>query len=390
MGRRGENIRKRVDGRWEARIISGPPVNGKTSYKYIYGKSYQEVREKKRLFLEEQKTRMNNLMPLAQAMPMASNFLFGDAAEQWLRFKRSGLKESSHSCYTVLVRNHLLPLLKDVPITQLTEQKLADFFVNERENTRRSTASGQLSPKTMSDIKSVLLQILGYAKENGLISSVPECPTMSTHQPPIDVLSEQEQDQLIQSALETDTPHALGVLLSLYSGTRIGEVCGLTWADVDLENRTLNIEKTVYRLPVSGSHDQKTKVVIGVPKTACSNRTIPLPDQMICYLQQHRQEDNVYLLTGTKKFMEPRVCLARYKTLLRKAGIADRTYHALRHTFATRCIENGVDVKSLSEIMGHSNVHTTMQLYVHPSLDSKRQQMNKLPFFGLSGQNRGQ
>ncbi len=391
MGRRGENIHKRADGRWEARIVCGHPVGGRTNYKYLYGKSYQEVREKMRLFMKQQAfIPSTEVMASAKTMPVASLPLFEEVVYLWQESKRSFIKESSFSCYFVIIKNHLLPQLGKVPINQLSSQRIADFLALERQNPQKKKPGGQLSDKTMADIKSVLFQILSYAKKLEWIAAVPEFPVTPVRQVPIQVFSQKEQAKLTKIAREENTPHSLGVLLSLYGGIRIGEVCGLKWSAVDFENGTLLIDQTVYRIASTASDEKKTKVILGTPKTACSHRTIPLPDEVIRYLSQHRQDNHIYLTTGTEKFMEPRVCRERYKTLLRKAGIADRTYHALRHTFATRCIENGVDVKSLSEIMGHSNVQITMQRYVHPSMDMKKLQINKLPCFGLSGQDRGQ
>ncbi len=165
----------------------------------------------------------------------------------------------------------------------------------------------------------------------------------------------------------------------------------MQWNDFDCKNGTVCISRTVSRIAVTGGQTAaKTKVVIGTPKTDCSIRTIPLPATVFQYFMQRRRNGDCYLVTGTEKYMEPRVCLARYKRFLHRAGVSDHTFHTLRHTFATRCVENGVDVKSLSEIMGHADVRITMQRYVHPSMDTKKAQVNKLPCFQISGQNSGQ
>ncbi len=222
-------------------------------------------------------------------------------------------------------------------------------------------------------MKAILMQILRFAREQGAIDAMPECPTVTSRQRDTSVFTMQEQARLEQTLLETDTPFTLGVLLALYGGLRIGEVCGLQWQDFDCKNGTITIRKTVYRITdTDGRSGAKTKVVIGTPKTDCSLRTIPLPTEVFQYLMERRRAGDCYVVTGTTKVMEPRACLSRFKRLLRKAGVSDHTFHALRHTFATRCVEHGVDVKSLSEIMGHSDVKITMQRYVHPSMDAKK------------------
>lgn len=131
-------------------------------------------------------------------------------------------------------------------------------------------------------------------------------------------------------------------------------------------------------------------MVVSTPKTSCSLRTIPLPEPVFQFFMQNRRQDEVYVATGTGQYMEPRALLARYKRLLRRAGVSDHTFHTLRHTFATRCVECGVDIKSLSEIMGHSDVKITLQRYVHPSMDTKKVQINKLPCFSVASKSRDQ
>ncbi len=185
-----------------------------------------------------------------------------------------------------------------------------------------------------------------------------------------------------KKALQEDSPFCLGILISLYGGPRIGEVCALQWGDFDFQNGTIRINKTIFRIQNLENGERKgTRLVIDSPKTDCSLRTIPLPGTILQYCQERRREDSIYVMTGTEKPMEPRACLARFKRLQKRLGLQEHTWHSLRHTFATRCVESGVDVKSLSEIMGHSDVEITMQRYVHPSMDTKREQVNKLCCF---------
>lgn len=386
MGRRGENIRKRKDGRWEARVVQGNPVLGKTSYKYLYGRSYQEAREKKKAFLS---CRASPAARPPAAEDCGGEVLVRDMAEQWLASKKLMVKESTFACYATMIQKHILPELGKVPVNMVHSALLSEFLEKKKSSGRLH--GGALSDKTVADMKSLLMQILRFAKAREALQTLPECPPIGNRQPDISVLTKQEQNQVEERVLKENTEFSLGVLLALYSGVRIGEVCALQWKDFDWQNGTVTIKKTISR--ITNTDEQavfKTKVVIATPKTDCSVRTVPLPVSVFHYFMQHRRGDDCYVVTGTTKYMEPRVCLDRYKRLLRRAGVADHTFHTLRHTFATRCVENGVDIKSLSEIMGHSNVKITLQRYVHPSMDTKKAQINKLPCFNAGGQISGQ
>lgn len=396
MGRRGENIRKRADGRWEARVVQGRPVLGKTNYKYFYGKSYQEVKQKKKAFLcglpapELSISEQSLLGRLQPDGTFPRRILFRDVVCEWLRSKKSSVKESTLACYSNLVKNHIVPTLGRFPADRIDTVMLRDFLLEMKAH-GQVRGGGPLSDKTVSDLKSILVQILHYAKSHGMLAVIPECPAVARRQRKTSVFTELEQKRVEAKVLQEDTPFSLGVLISLYGGIRIGEACGLQWKDFDCGNETVSIHKTVSRITATDAQtDSKTKVVINAPKTDCSVRTIPLPTPIFQYFMERRRDGDCYVVTGTTKYMEPRVCLERYKRLLHRAGVAEHTFHALRHTFATRCIENGVDVKSLSEIMGHSDVKITMQRYVHPSMDSKKAQVNKLPCFWASGQMSGQ
>ncbi len=390
-----ENIHRRTDGRWEARVVIGDPKNGKTSYKYLYGKTYEEVLAKRKAFLLE----MSGQGPICrQAVPtrrLAAKSMgkarnadddtgepsFQEAALEWLWVKEGVVKESSLVYYTIMIKNQLLPDLGDIPLSEVTSEKISEFLLQKKGHGRKEE-DAVLSDKTVQDLKAVLKQILAYAKEQGAIDTVPVCPPVQVRQKTTHVLSRQEQERIELAALEEDSPFCLGILISLYGGPRIGEVCALKWGDFDFQNGTIRINKTVSRIQNLENGERKgTRIVIGSPKTDCSLRTIPLPAAILQYCQERRREDSIYVMTGTEKPMEPRGCLARFKRFQKRLGIEEHTWHSLRHTFATRCVESGVDIKSLSEIMGHSDVEITMQRYVHPSMDTKKEQVNKLRCF---------
>ena len=195
------------------------------------------------------------------------------------------------------------------------------------------------------------------------------------------VLSRSEQDRLCQY-LSSDLNSAnMGILVCLFTGIRIGEVCALKWEDISLSDQTIHVHQTMQRVQNKQEAEAaaRTRVIITAPKSACSIRTIPIPDMLAEYIIQHQTSATGYFLTNScLQYMEPRVLQMRFKQVLKKCSVKSANYHSLRHTFATRCIELGFDVKSLSEILGHASVNITMNRYVHPSMDLKRENMRRL------------
>lgn len=376
MGRHGENIRQRTDGRWEARTLVISPESGAKHYKCIYGRSYREAKQRREAFLRGQ-TVPDQATPGQRQLPTGENrenhdVLFSEVAASWLAAKQPLVKESTYIHYANQVEKHLLPTLGTVPVCEIDSAMLETFLTDKRQSGRLA-ASAPLSANSVADIKVILTQILKYARSHGVIPAVPQCPAMSYIRPRIHVLSREEQEALVNYVLEHEAPFTLGILIALYAGLRIGEVCALQWGDFHFTSGTVTVNKTVMRIyDMNGESAARTKILIDKPKTLSSLRTVPLVDDLADYFSARSGKDNAFIVTGTEKLMEPRVCLDKYKRLLRRAGLPDYNFHILRHTFATRCIEKGVDVKSLSEMMGHANVSVTMQRYVHPSMALKK------------------
>lgn len=381
MARHGENIRKRKDGRWEARYIQGYRTDGKAMYRSVYGRTYQEAKRKRQICMTRR----------GQQTAATKNCTFGEAAQMWLEERQTMVKPSTYGTYRNVVRNHLVPELGPLPLKELTSEKVSGFLTGQL-NHGRLDGGGGLSAKTVTEMRNILKLILEYARFRGYLCTaelhvrLPERRTT-----PARVLSRAEQFALEHILFAQQTPLNLGVLMSLYAGLRIGEVCALQWGDICLEEGTVFVHKTVIRIqePCQDA-GPRTRLMVTEPKTPCSRRVIPLPDFLLRYLAGAKQNEKDYLASGRSAPLEPRTCLSQYKRLLKKAGVEDTTFHTLRHTFATRCIESGMDVKSLSEIMGHSGVSITMQRYVHPSMDAKREQINRLVPLPIHGQNSGQ
>ena len=310
---------------------------------------------------------------------------FSRVAQDWLLTRRDIVKPSTYALYSGAISKHILPALGNIRIDQISNEQLEFFFRNKLSHGRLD-GTGGLSAKSVSDLRGVIKLILEYAYDQALLDRHITLPKIGGYTPAIETFSHAEQALLESKLFAAEEPFALGIILSLYGGLRIGEVCALTWDDIHFDVGTVAVQKTLIRIQdTSPNAPRKTKLILETPKTPCSNRVIPLPEFVLAHLRAKRGLPGTYVLSGTLHFVEPRCCLGKYKRFLKSAGVADHTYHALRHTFATRCIENNVDVKSLSEIMGHASVTITMQRYVHPSMDLKRAQINKLtPIANLS------
>lgn len=387
MPRRGENIRKRKDGRWEGRIIIGYDLRGKARYRSVYGHSYQEVKEKKNLLALSLRTEVNCSAGQGKEYLRLS---FAQILEEWLNSRKDSIKESTYTQYAFMLHKYILPELGEQPLSALSSDMLSEFLKNKL-CSGRADGKGGLSPKTVADIRSILLQGISYARERKYPCAVDtKIFYPKTRQPNIDVLTKAEQKKLEQTLFQSSDPIRLGIMIALYGGLRIGEVCALQWGDFNYTAGTVRISKTLIRIKdLTRDSLKKTKVIIDKPKTEHSNRIIPLPSFLMEFMRQEAKGENCYVLTGTAEYVEPRLCLKQYKQVLEQAGLPSFTFHALRHTFATRCVENGFEIKALSEILGHSNVSTTLQRYVHPSIECKREQMERLEKLSVWGQDHG-
>ena len=192
------------------------------------------------------------------------------------------------------------------------------------------------------------------------------------------MLSSRNQEILSSYLCRNLTYRNLGLLICMYTGIRLGEACALTWEDVAIKEGFIYINKTMQR--IQKEHDgKKTMVIVAEPKTESAIRTIPLPGQLLQIIKSSKLPKTGYLLTGSfEKYIEPRNYQYYFQKVLRQCGIPKTNFHTLRHTFATRCVELGFDIKTLSEILGHSSINITLNRYVHPSFDLKKQNMNKI------------
>ncbi len=363
MAKRGNNIYKRKDGRYEGRVPIGYHENGKIRYKSVYAHTLAEVKQK-----------MSEIYSVSQDDKQSSavKVTFRDVAQQWLLSAKLRVKPSSYANYQNIIRNHLLPELGGMYMTNLTTAKINDFILKKLNNGRLN-GKGGLSAKSVRDIMTVFRSISSYAAREYNIREV-YFTMPKTEQKKIDVLSISERNRLVYYLKENLNRINIAILLCLFTGLRVGELCGLQWKDIDLENNVLSISRTVQRINLSG----KSKVIVGTPKSKSSVRSIPIPEFMRVILTEIKKNDSTYFITGTEKPTEPRTMQNRFHKILKECGLRCINFHILRHTYATICIEHGFDPKTLSELLGHADASITLNRYVHSSMQLKQDYVSRL------------
>lgn len=355
MPRKGNNIYHRSDGRWEGRYY----CKGSRKYKSVYGKTYTEAKAK----LDKLKNQV--LVPSAKC-----NLLFSDIMKMWLESRRTRIKESSYASYRNKLEKHILPYFGDLKYSRLDRSRI-DSFISDK-------LTGGLSEKYISDMVIMLKSAVKWAEANyNYANQIRNAETPKSKTKEIAIFSHDEQKQLITVIENANDLTACGVFLTMFTGLRIGELCALQWKDIDFLGKVLHIRKTVQRMSVFGS-DNKTEIKITASKSNASARDIPLPDFLMKNLSVHKGNPDDYVVSGNKKIVEPRTFTNRYKALLKKANIPPRKFHCLRHTFATNALQQSFDVKTLSEILGHTNANITMRVYIHSSMEQKSACMNRL------------
>lgn len=376
MSRKGENIHKRKDGRWEARAFYFD-IEGKRKYKSLYAKTYREAKEKLLRFL----TLENNQDKLARK----ENHLLIEVIEEWFAANQMKQKASTQLKYQTMINNHILPELGNKKISEI-DAFLLNAFLLKKLDCGSLNGNHALSPSYVRTMGIILTSIIDYAVKMGY------CKAFKTKivkpyepRPEITVMELDAQKKLEQALKHDYSGTSIGVMLALNAGLRIGEVCALKWDDIDLQSAIIQIRHSVSRIKNKSGTSAKTMLVIDHPKTNHSNRDIPINSKLLEYLKEAKKEaSSVFVISTQKSFLSPRTFEYRFHKLLAAQNIENTNFHALRHTFATRCVELGVDIKTLSEVLGHANVGITLNTYVHSSIDLKRSQIEKLALLGAS------
>ena len=294
---------------------------------------------------------------------------FEVVTEEWLKYKKNTVKKSTYYNYSYSVAKYLYPSFAGKNITKI---KNYNNFIEELSDT--------LSPKTVRDIVTKLKEIINfYEEEHNTKLNIKKMSLPKMNKKEIQILSNKEKQKLEKYCIQQNDLKSLGILICLNTGLRVGEVCALRWENVDFETRRIHVEKTIER--IYSKEENKTIVIIDTPKSMTSIRTIPINSKLYNILKQVKRKctKNDFVLTGlSDHYVEPRNYQYNFKEILKKSKIKRYKFHTLRHTFATNCIEAGMDIKSLSEILGHADVSITLNIYVHSSDKTKRKYLEKI------------
>lgn len=299
--------------------------------------------------------------------------LYKDWIYAWLLEKKDYIKESTYANYSNNIFNHIIPKLGNYYINELNHKIIQDFLLELSKNGRKDN-NGGLAEKTIKDITIIIKGSIKKGINEDKIKHIE-----LTFNYPKDnkehklyVLTKREQNKITTYVLENINSRNIGLLISLYSGIRIGELCALRWEDIDFKKNSLTINKTIQRIYIKDKDKNISKVIITTPKTKNANREIPINKDFLEILKKVKSDKKHYILTGNEKYIEPRTYRKYFNKILDELKIKHFNFHSLRHTFATNCISLGVDYKTVSELLGHANVNITLNLYVHPRYSQKK------------------
>ncbi|KFC18897.1 tyrosine-type recombinase/integrase [Epilithonimonas lactis] len=295
-----------------------------------------------------------------------------EVIDLWKIDKKQYVKKSSFSAYTLLIENHLLPNFGNK--LAIEEADVQSFVFQKLET--------GLSHKTIKDILIVLKMILKFGAKNKWLQYTPfdiQFPT-EREKHNIEVLTKTDQKKIMNYIQEHFTFRNLGVYICLSAGMRIGEVCALTWEDIDTDNGIISVNRTIQRIYVIEDGTRRTELILDTPKTKNSIREIPISKDLLRILKPFKKIVNpsFFVLTNDAKPTEPRTYRSYYKNLMKELKMPELKFHGLRHSFATRCIESNCDYKTVSVLLGHSNISTTLNLYVHPNMEQKKKAIEQM------------
>lgn len=306
--------------------------------------------------------------------------MFGTWVKIWLEEKKNYVKESTYANYRTLIINHLVPEFGNMSLKDIDYNIIQKSILNWATE-GRVDGKGGLSIKTIKDMVVVLKMCLRDAdiderqitKHSGITYPVKKCTDKSL------ALNETQFKKYQEAILKNLNTETMGFLICLFTGLRIGELCALKWSDINMEEKIISINKTIQRIYIKNIDTKgMTHVTISAPKSPKSIRVVPIAENIFDVLYKRRQDNKCYVITGTEKYIEPRLYRKHYLNFITENSLEYIHFHGLRHTFATRCIAAGADYKTVSELLGHASVNMTLNLYVHPHLDEKRKCVNLL------------
>lgn len=364
MPRKGENIYKRKDGRWEGRVLKPDGT-----YRYLYAKTYREVRCKMKDTRE--------LNKLVHPKRTGGEESAADLFEAWLSGEiTTRLKPSTYENYYHCISRYVIPYFRLPGNARLSQESIKQLVEKINQNTVISVSYRR---KILSILKTALREIYRNTPNHPSVTELITLPKVRSGKE-VPVFSMKEQRVLEYAVQQSEDKRLLGILLCFYSGIRLGELCALQWEDFDFDAGAVSITRTVSRIRNREPNGEKTVLSVGTPKSETSLRKIPLPDFLLRLIEKNSPpapEEGCYMLSGKAAPFDPRIYQRLYKKVLAEAGVKDRKFHTIRHTFATRALELGVDIKTLSEILGHSSVNITLNVYAHSLMEQKKVAIEK-------------
>lgn len=301
------------------------------------------------------------------------NKTFNEVATEWKKMKKPYVKKSTYSAYSLIIENHLVPFFGNK--TSISEQMVQNYAFEK--------FNSGLSTKSIKDTIVVLKMIAKYVDKIGFHGTTNWDIIFPTElrKDSIEVLDLNTQRKIMSYVKRNISFRNLGIYLCLSTGVRIGELCALQWKDIDTDTGYVSVNKTIARIYLMDENGKnRTEVVIDTPKTQNSLREIPIYNELLKLLKPLKRIVNpeYYVLTNSPTPLEPRTYRNYYKKLMKTLNVPNIKFHGLRHSFATRCIESNCDYKTVSVLLGHSNINTTLNLYVHPNLNQKKKCINKM------------
>lgn len=311
---------------------------------------------------------------------MKSRIYYNDLMEEWFRINKSGFAKSTYVKYMRIYKKYVKLFFENINVRKI-DMPMLDEYRTYLEN-KLISSKIEVCGQTAKCAVMLVNRCLEFAAKKGFINTAFRLEwKIRSQRSDIQIFSDEEQRKIENHCMQNRDVYSFGIILCLYTGLRIGELCALRWTDIDIAERVLNVQRSVQRLKFE--NESATVLTVSHPKSVSSARMIPLPECIISIIDKFRCKDkeDTYVFSGKKDTpAEPRTFQYRYKRYLSDAGVNYRKFHTLRHSFATRCIGCGMDLKTLSEILGHSSVKVTLEFYCHTTMEQKRKQMNRLSF----------